>query len=47
MAGLILENETDVDMFSIMIIGNSTTRIMGGKMVTPRGYIEKYGGQSR
>lgn len=32
-----------VDMFSILIIGNSTTRNLGGRMVTPRGYMEKYG----
>ena len=27
-----------IDMFSLVIIGNSQTRIMDGKMVTPRGY---------
>ena len=27
-----------VDMFSTVFIGNSQTRAMGGKMVTPRGY---------
>jgi precorrin-3B C17-methyltransferase len=31
-----------VDMRSILIIGNSQTRLMNGKMVTPRGYLEKY-----
>lgn len=30
--------ETEVDMFSTVYIGNSQTRIVGGKMVTPRGY---------
>lgn len=30
--------ETEVDMFSTVYIGNSQTRIIGGKMVTPRGY---------
>ncbi len=32
----------DVDMFSIVVIGNSTTRLMGGRMVTPRGYLDRY-----
>jgi len=32
-----------IDMLTIVIIGNSQTRILGGKMVTPRGYREKYG----
>jgi precorrin-3B C17-methyltransferase len=27
-----------VDMFAIVIVGNSTTRIEGGMMLTPRGY---------
>ncbi len=27
-----------VDMFTIMIVGNSLTRVVGGRMVTPRGY---------
>jgi len=31
-----------VDMLSILIVGNSTTRILGERMVTPRGYLEKY-----
>jgi len=30
--------DTDVDMFSTVFIGNSRTRELGGKMVTPRGY---------
>ncbi len=30
--------ETDVDMFTTVFIGNSETRIINGKMVTPRGY---------
>ena len=29
---------TPVDMFSTVFVGNSQTRIVGGKMVTPRGY---------
>jgi precorrin-3B C17-methyltransferase len=32
-----------VDMLSILIVGNSATRMIGGRMVTPRGYMEKYG----
>ena len=47
----------DADMFSILIIGNSTSRIVpgrdgrplswesGARMLTPRGYLEKYGGR--
>lgn len=31
-----------VDMLSIVIIGNSTTRMIGTNMVTPRGYMAKY-----
>jgi len=31
-----------VDMRSILIIGNSQTRLLNGKMVTPRGYLKKY-----
>ena len=32
-----LEN-TAVDMFTTVYIGNAATRALGGKMVTPRGY---------
>jgi precorrin-3B C17-methyltransferase len=46
----------DADMFTILIIGNSASRIVpgsgdaplqwdsGARMLTPRGYMEKYGG---
>lgn len=30
--------ETDVDMFTTVFIGNSETKMINGKMVTPRGY---------
>ena len=30
--------ETPVDMFTTVYIGNSETKVIGGKMVTPRGY---------
>ena len=30
--------DTEVDMFSTVFIGNSQTKKIGGKMVTPRGY---------
>ena len=33
----------EVDMQSLVIIGNSRTYIWKGWMVTPRGYLEKYG----
>ena len=31
--------DTEVDMFSTVFIGNSKTKIVNGKMVTPRGYL--------
>jgi len=34
------------DMLSILIVGNAATRILDGRMVTPRGYLAKYGGDS-
>ncbi|MDO4754270.1 MAG: precorrin-3B C(17)-methyltransferase [Bacillota bacterium] len=34
--------EVDVDMFTTVFIGNSQTRVIDGKMVTPRGYKDKY-----
>ena len=30
--------ETKVDMFTTVFIGNSQTKEIGGRMVTPRGY---------
>ena len=30
--------ETAVDMFTTVYIGSSETKVIGGKMVTPRGY---------
>ena len=30
-----------VDMVTIVVIGNSTTYLHGGKVITPRGYEEK------
>ena len=33
--------DADVDMFSIVIIGNSNTYVRDGLMITPRGYREK------
>ena len=30
--------DTRVDMFTTVFVGNSQTRQIGGKMVTPRGY---------
>ena len=40
-------DESTVDMLSILLVGNSKTRILGDKMVTPRGYLEKYGEKKR
>ncbi len=33
-----LKEDRRADMFSTVFIGNSTTTVIGGKMVTPRGY---------
>ena len=38
--------EAEVDMQTVVLIGNSRTRIIGDYMVTPRGYLEKYGNAS-
>ena len=39
--GELEEKYADVDMFTTVIIGNSTSYVLSGKMVTPRGYEEK------
>lgn len=31
--------EKEVDMFTTVFVGNSQTRVINGKMVTPRGYV--------
>ena len=31
--------DTQVDMFTTVFIGNSRTKIIGGKLITPRGYV--------
>lgn len=36
-------DDTLADMNTTLIIGNSQTRIQGGRMITPRGYAGKYG----
>lgn len=36
-------DESSVDMQSILVVGNSRTRMRDGKMITPRGYLQKYG----
>lgn len=33
-----LKNNDEIDMFTTVFIGNSTTEIINGKIVTPRGY---------
>jgi len=35
-----------VDMLSIVFVGNSNTRANGNRMITPRGYMDKYGSGS-
>ena len=32
----------DADMLSIVLIGNSSSRLAGNRIITPRGYMEKY-----
>ena len=34
--------DEEVDMFTTVFIGNSQTKIIDGKLVTPRGYMKKY-----
>ena len=29
----------DVDMLTVVVVGNSQTRLVAGRMVTPRGYL--------
>ena len=33
--------DTQVDMFTTVFIGNSQTKVINGKMVTPRGYLQR------
>ena len=33
--------DAPVDMFTTVFVGNSQTRVIGGKMVTPRGYLQR------
>ncbi|MCD7821226.1 MAG: precorrin-3B C(17)-methyltransferase [Clostridiales bacterium] len=33
--------EAEVDMFTTVYIGSSQTKIIGGKLVTPRGYLQR------
>ena len=36
-----LRENTEVDMFTTVFIGNSETALMSGKMSTPRGYLQR------
>lgn len=36
-----LRDDTRVDMFTTVFVGNSQTALIGGKMVTPRGYLQR------
>ena len=38
-----LRDNEDVDMFTTVFIGSSQTKLLGGKMVTPRGYLQREG----
>ena len=33
-----LKDNDDIDMFTTVFIGNSATKVINGKLVTPRGY---------
>lgn len=33
--------DTSVDMFTTVFVGNSQTKILGGRLVTPRGYLQR------
>ncbi len=35
--------DSEINMFSTVVIGNSRTQVLDGKMITPRGYDDKYG----
>lgn len=35
--------DAPIDMFSVVIVGNSNTYVKDGKLITPRGYEDKYG----
>lgn len=35
--------DTRVDMFTTVFVGNQATRVIGGRMVTPRGYLQREG----
>lgn len=32
-----------VDMLTVLVVGSASTRVLGKHLVTPRGYMEKYG----
>ena len=36
-----LRDNEEVDMFTTVFVGNSQTTLIGGKMVTPRGYLQR------
>ena len=42
LAGL---KEAPIDMFCTVIIGNSATRVIDGRLITPRGYKDPAGGE--
>jgi precorrin-3B C17-methyltransferase len=43
--GLAQADQAEVGMQTMVIVGNSQTFTYQGRMVTPRGYLAKYGGQ--
>jgi precorrin-3B C17-methyltransferase len=45
--GTLEEQSKNVDMFTTVVVGNSTTYVHNGYMVTPRGYEEKQARSSR
>ena len=39
--------DAPLDMFTTVFVGNSATKMIEGRMVTPRGYEEKYGKEAQ
>jgi precorrin-3B C17-methyltransferase len=40
-------DESKADMLTILVVGNSQTKVRGEKMITPRGYLQKYGARHK
>jgi len=40
--GEVMQYNDEVDMSTLVVIGNSESRLWNGKIITPRGYQKKY-----